>query len=195
MNYLFHCWLGRSDDGLKAGGFLGDFIKGELGDNLPIELKRGLQLHRHIDAISNRLPSMRASYSRFGPELRRPAPILLDLMADHYLAKYWEEFGEGHLTDFTKSCYSTIGQYEIPPGAHRMYEHACQTDLFARYADLAVIEDIMHRILQRLKFTEQSALLSKYLRMNEVALKHDFDAYYADLLRCADSWLASEQIA
>ncbi|MCY3857341.1 MAG: ACP phosphodiesterase [Gammaproteobacteria bacterium] len=192
MNYLLHCWLGRADPGLKAGGFLGDFVKGKLEDDIPPDLRRGLQLHRHIDVQSNRLPSMRGTYHRFGDGLRRPAPILLDLMADHVFAKHWEEFGTGELSEFTQSCYDAIGRFEIPVSAQRFYDHMRHTDLLARYAQLEVVEDIMVRILKRLRFSDMEQNLSRQLRENEVGFRADFETYFRDLQDVTAAWHEDE---
>ena len=189
MNYLLHCWLGRADNGLKAGGFLGDFIKGSLGDDMPSDLKRGLLLHRHIDVQSNQLPSMRRTYHRFGDELRRPAPVLLDLMADHVFAKHWDEFGTGELGEFTKSCYEAIESFDVPTSAQRFYEHMRSTDLLARYSQLEVVEDIMVRILKRLRFSNLNTSLATLLRENEQGFRDDFESYFEDLQALTCAWL------
>lgn len=189
MNYLLHCWLGRGDPGLQAGGFLGDFIKGTLETDIPPDLKRGLLLHRHIDVQSNRLPSMRDTYHRFGAELRRPAPILLDLMADHVFAKHWEEFGTGELEEFTQSCYDAIEKFEVPASAQRFYDHMRSTDLLARYAQLDVVEEIMVRILKRLRFSGMEQHLSRRLRENEVDFRDDFGKYFQELQAVTSVWL------
>lgn len=186
-----HCWFARSEPGLQAGGFLGDFIKGRLADkDCPEELKQGLRLHRHIDHVSNKLPSLRISYTRFGDALRRPAPVLTDLIADHIFAKYWDRYGEGTLTDFTAGCYHSIGQYSIPESAQRMYGHMLKTDLFASYAELEVMEDIMQRILKRLRFGHLAEELTAKLRSQEDALVSDFDRYFYELESCANTWIS-----
>ena len=188
MNYLIHCWLGRHDPGLQAGGFLGDFIKGNLGDDIPAELKRGLKLHRYIDMQSNHLTSMKSTYGRFGTELRRPAPVLLDLVADHVFAKHWSEFADGDLESFTQECYEVIGSYKVPASASRLYEHMCATDLFARYAHLSVVEDIMARILKRLRMDHLKAQLAKVLRDEGNGFKSDFETYFPELEQMAAQW-------
>ena len=195
MNYLLHCWLGRADPGLKAGGFLGDFIKGMLDDDIPQALKRGLLLHRHIDVQSNRLPSMRSTYHRFGSGLRRPAPILLDLIADHVFAKHWEEFGTGELSEFTQSCYDAIDLYEVPESARRFYDHMRYTDLLSRYAQLDVVEDIMVRILRRLRFSHMEDELARRLRENEIGFREDFETYFQDLQAVTSAWHDDASVA
>ena len=195
MNYLLHCWLGRSEPGLKAGGFLGDFVKGTLDDDIPPDLRRGLLLHRHIDVQSNRLPSMRGTYHRFGDELRRPAPILLDLIADHVFAKHWHEFGTGELGEFTQTCYDAIERFEVPSSAQRFYHHMRETDLLARYAQLEVVEEIMVRILRRLRFTHMEDVLARLLRENEVGFRVDFETYFQDLQAVTAAWYERESSA
>ena len=185
-----HCWLARSDVGLQAGGFLGDFVKGPLENtDHPEDLKLGLRLHRYIDRQSNQLDSFRQSYARFGTELRRPAPVLTDLIADHIFAKHWDEYGEGSLTEFTQLCYESIGKYAIPASAQRMYDYMCDTDLLARYAQLQVVEDIMQRILKRLKFSHLADHLTLSLREESESLKADFNRYFYDLEQCTSDWL------
>ena len=181
MNYLLHCWLGRSEAGLKAGGFLGDFIKGRLHEDIPDSLTRGIRLHRHIDIVSNHLPAMKTTYHRFGTELRRPAPILLDLVADHVFAKRWHDYCDYPITEFTKSCYRDIGKFEIPNNAETMYEHMCRTDLFARYSDETVMVDIMKRILKRLKFDHLTGQIDTVMHECANDFEEDFKIYYPAL--------------
>ena len=192
MNFLSHCWLGRSEPALIAGGFLGDFIKGRLSEDLPSGLLRGLRLHRRIDAISNEMPEMRSGYKRFGPELRRTAPVMLDLVADHMLAAHWKHHGEGDLEAFTKNCYSVIGSYDIPPAARNFYRHMVDTDLLFRYARLDVMEEVMQRILRRLKFGHLSHELHVVLKDEYQGLYLDFCTYLPLLSNAVDEYLAEE---
>ena len=188
MNFLIHCWLGREDEGLVAGGFLGDYIKGQIPSELPVELRRGIQLHRFIDVESNRLPEMRSTYKRFGERLRRPAPILLDLVADHIFAKYWSHYTSDNLHRFTNACYATIGRYEVPPNAQGIYRYACRSNLFARYADLDVVYNISRRILSRLKFANQAGELARILVSEETNFRSDFDVYFPLLQAKVTTW-------
>lgn len=188
MNYLMHCWLGRGNTGLVAGGFLGDFIKGKLNGTVDAELEQGLRLHRHIDVQSNRLPSLRSTYYRFGTNLRRPAPILLDLMADHLLARHWDRVADGELCEFTQHCYAAIGSFGVPENAARFFSHMRESDLLARYAQLDVIEDIMVRILKRLHYDHLENELTQRLCEQESGFTEDFETYFKDLQMVAQRW-------
>ena len=172
MNHLAHCWLARGSTGHIAGGFLGDYYKGPIPQHLPAELQEGIRLHRQIDTLTNQLPEMRSTYSRFGPELRRVAPILLDLIADHLLASYWDQHGAGELSDFAADCYRIIEQYEIPDSGKRVFHHVVARNLWSEYTDFEVVLSVMCRILTRLRLDDRALHLAK--------LEPQLDDFYQD---------------
>lgn len=192
MNFLAHCLLGHPDPGLVAGGFIGDFIKGRVPEDIPVELQRGVRLHRRIDSISNLMPEMRASYAHFGPELRRVAPVLLDIVADHLLAIHWDRFGEGSLAEFTAVCYATIDRYDVPPRGRRFFAHMRTTDLLARYTDAQVVERAMASVLDRLRHGHLRHHLEPVLGGEPDRFLNDFEVYFPLLTAAVDSYLDGE---
>lgn len=188
MNFLAHCWLARCDEALVAGGFIGDFVKGPIPKTLPDDLQAGIRLHRHIDSASNRLPEMRATYHRFGSDLRRVAPILIDLVTDHLLAKYWDHYGFGELSDFTTGCYEIIGEYDVPQSAASLYRRMMQTDMWSRYSEFNFMRDVMKGILKRLRFDQFLDQLDPLeCRMDD--FHGDFEVYFPLLENIAQNWL------
>ena len=189
MNFLTHCWLARCDEGLVAGGFIGDFVKGTIPHTLPDSLQAGIRLHRHIDSVSNRLSEMRATYHRFGPDLRRVAPVLLDLVTDHLLAKHWEQHGDGDLSEFTNGCYEIIGEYDIPDSALSLYVRMTRTDMWTRYSDFNFMRNVMNGILKRLRFDHHSDQLD-LLEDRMEDFHADFETYFPRLEEVAQIWVA-----
>lgn len=191
MNFLVHSWLARDKRAYLAGAFLGDFVKGPIPATLPKELQEGIRLHRHIDSISNQMEEMRSTYWRFGTELRRVAPILLDLVADHILALHWERYGEGKLLDFTRDCYRAIAEFGVPSSARELYLHTVKNDLWSDYADVDVIVRIMKGILKRLgkdQFADGLSVVERDLSM----FHEDFRNYFPILEQQVNSWRQSE---
>ena len=188
MNFLVHSWLARPQTAHIAGAFLGDFVKGPIPLDLPVSLREGLRLHRHIDSSSNRLEEMRNTYHRFGPKLRRAAPILLDLVADHLLASHWHMHGQGKLEEFTASCYEAISQFEVPENARRMYSHMVASDLWASYANFDVISDIMLRILKRLRLGDHATTVFE-LESSLDLFYADFCIYFPLLEEISENWM------
>lgn len=161
MNFLAHCLLAQPGDGYLAGAVLGDFVKGPIPDHLPAALRAGIRLHRRIDSFSNRLPEMKASVAHFDPALRRAAPVLLDVMADHCLALRWRQLCGQDIGAFTATAYAAIARFEdcVPEHGRRFVRYMAETDLLARYADSSVTRRAMTHILQRLRVGHLAPLL------------------------------------
>jgi acyl carrier protein phosphodiesterase len=190
MNFLAHCTLASAHPELLVGGFLGDFVKGPVPD-LPGELSAGIRLHRHIDAYSHRQADLRRSAERFGPELRRYAPIFVDLIADHFLARDFDTIHQAELSTFTDTAYQCIGDHRrhLSNDAERFYEHARHRDLFAAYQEPLVLERTIERIAQRLRRPELTAQVMSRLAGIERALAADFARYYPALQTQTTIWL------
>ena len=180
MNFLAHCLLARPGAGLVAGGVLGDFVKGPIPSHLPADLKAGIRLHRRIDSYSNRLPELRAGFAHFDPALRRVAPVLLDIVADHCLALAWRRFAEDELEAFTPEVYGALASYHAwaPEPGREFVNHMTRTDLLARYVEPLVIRRAMANVLARLRFTHLDHKLDDVLAQRLPALREDFLVYF-----------------
>ena len=191
MNFLAHCLLARPGAGVIAGGVLGDFVKGPIPPSLPGELRAGIRLHRRIDSYSNRLAEMKVSVARFDPALRRVAPVLLDIVADHCLALTWPRFSDEDLSAFSARVYRAIDEYDeyIPVRGRSFIARMVETDLLARYGEPAVIERAMAHVLERLRVPHLRGRLDGVLEADLPAFIGDFHVYFP-LLR---SFAAAER--
>ncbi len=183
MNFLAHCLLAQPGDGFLAGGVLGDFVKGSIPEHLPPPLRAGIALHRRIDSYSNRLAEMKRSIPRFGPALRRVAPVLLDIVADHCLALDWHRFGHEPLPAFAARVYAAIRAFDahVPERGRRFVDHMARVDLLARYAETEVIESAMTHVLRRLRMTGLQADLDGLVDAERAAFAADFRIYFPRL--------------
>ncbi len=180
VNFLAHCLLARPGDGFLAGGVLGDFVKGPIPNSLPPQLHAGVRLHRRIDSCSNRLPLMKPSVARFDPALRRLAPVLLDLVADHCLALAWRRFAQDDVASFAAEVYAAIDTFNahVPANGRHFVERMIETDLLARYAEPAVIQRAMEHVLTRLRFAHLRDRLHGVLDGDLPGFVADFEVYF-----------------
>ena len=183
MNFLAHCLLAWPGQGWIAGGVLGDFVKGKVPESLPPELRAGIRLHRRIDAFCNHLVDMKPSIARFGPELRRAAPVLLDVVADHCLALAWPRYAEVPLADFTTEVYADLRRFDayVPDGGRPFVKRMIDTDLLARYAEPAVRDRALAYILSRLRLAHLNPRLKSLLDTQLPAFVEDFHGYFPKL--------------
>lgn len=197
MNFLAHCLLAWPGQGWIAGGVLGDFVKGRVPESLPWELRAGIRLHRRIDTISNRLAAVKPSIGRFDGQLRRAAPVLLDIVADHCLALTWPRYADVALSKFTAEVYAALQQFDahVPDTGRPFIERMIDTDLLARYAEPAVRDRALQYVLSRLRLTHLSPELASLLDAQLPAFVEDFHGYFpklqafaaAERRRCLDS--------
>ena len=201
MNFLAHCLIAtraahRTEDAaLVAGGFLGDFIKGPLPQEMPRGLALGVRLHRRIDAYSNQHPGIRTSSRRFPAELRRIAPILVDVLCDHLLSSRWEEFHAASLPGFTTHIYDVVASHEewLTDNGHRFLAYARERDLLASYADWEVVLGALRSITRRLGRNELNPLLERAVPALLADLEADFVSYFPDIIDHARFWVAGER--
>ena len=189
MNFLAHGLLAWPGQGWTAGGVLGDFVKGRVPESLPPELRAGVRLHRRVDAFSNRLPDMRPSIARFDIELRRAAPVLLDIVADHCLALTWPRYAGVPLGDFTAEVYAALRHFDayVPDRGRPFIARLIETDLLARYAEPTVRDRALQYVLSRLRLTHLSPRLAALLDAQLPAFVEDFHGYFPKLQAFADA--------
>ena len=187
MNFLAHALLAAPRVEHIAGGIIGEFYRGAIDKALPTEFANGIRLHRHIDSFSNRLGAMKPSIERFGPDLRRPAPVLLDIVADHLLAKHFDEFSNYPLRDFTDSTYAAVDQYRayVPDRGRRFLDYLVDDDVLYRYADYAIARRGLRHVMRRLGFDSMMGALDSVIAEREADLLDDFRTYFPALLNFA----------
>lgn len=92
MNYLFHLYLSGSDPDVMTGNFMGDFVKGRLGDFYPPGITTGIRLHRSIDSFAQHHPAFTRSRLRLAEDLGLYRGIIVDLFYDHFLSSGWDRW-------------------------------------------------------------------------------------------------------
>jgi len=136
MNFLAHLWLAQSDDGLRLGAMLGDFVRGGMDTSeLPLAAQRGIQMHRFIDQYMDGLPAMAELRQRFKPPFRRYAGIVIDMAFDHQLARRWNEYSAISLQQFDIEVRQLLAQYDelLPAELKGFMRYADRRGLFAAY--------------------------------------------------------------
>ncbi len=197
MNFLAHCALGSGHRHHLVGGFLGDFVKGQVPAYLPLDLQTGIRLHRRIDAFSAVQGDIKSSVARLPATARRLAPVFIDLLADHFLARRFEyEHGQS-LATFAPYAYGILANHEdyFPAPALRLSRFMRDNDLFSRYVDLDPVERAFRRIARRLGYDALVGECMTALRGSYKAFEYDFSRYYPALREHTAVWLsqASQQ--
>lgn len=110
MNHLAHLYLARADPESRLGNLLGDFRRQIDSGDLSPPVRRGLDNHRRVDALTDAHPLVARGRSLFSRRRRRFAGIALDVVFDHFLIRHWSCFATQPLGDFVEEVYRDLEQ-------------------------------------------------------------------------------------
>ncbi|BEH98199.1 ACP phosphodiesterase [Edwardsiella ictaluri] len=109
-------------------------------------------MHRRVDSMTDSLPQVRAARAWFGDGYRRVAPITLDIVWDHFLARHWSTLEpQRPLPDFIAHARTAILPHleGTPPRFHTLNQHLWQERWLQRYAELPFIARVLSGMAQR----------------------------------------------
>lgn len=162
-----------------VGGFLGDFIKGPLKNDLPEEIEAGIRLHRQIDAKSDCHPAIGSLKSKLPSHWCRYLGIVSDLYCDHLISNQRLDLLPQPIQEFSDTCYSILGKSEhlFPDRAKMVFNRMHSGRWLERYADLQFTVGSLERIGMRLKFENPLSKSDELVRNNATL----FDKYCPSL--------------
>jgi len=189
MNYLFHLYLSGDDPEILTGNFMGDFVKGRLGDAYPPRLRRGIELHRGIDSFAQGDPQFTRSRLRLSEDFGLYRGILVDLFYDHFLAVTWSDWSTEPLEEYLQRarCVVEGNRCHLPERLQGLVPIIFE-DLILSYRKTEGIEQALLRLSKRVKRANPLAGGGKELTRNYKGLQDDFLEFlpaareYADLM-------------
>lgn len=111
MNILAHLHLATLAKSSIIGNAAADYVKGNPYKQYPLIIADGIMLHRRVDKCVDGLAEIKQAKTLFQPHLQRFAPIALDIIWDHFLAKNWHNyFPQQSLLDFDQHILAVIEQ-------------------------------------------------------------------------------------
>lgn len=113
MNFLAHAYLSFGNEGILIGNMIADHVKGQHAlQAFPEEVRRGINLHRKIDAFTDEHPATQRAKVWFREDYHLYAGPIMDTLYDHFLANDPVHFrDEQALRHFTQQTYATLDQH------------------------------------------------------------------------------------
>ncbi len=190
MNHLAHFHLAAPQPELIVGNLLGDYVKGPLSNPCPHNFHLGIKLHRAVDGYTDRHAIVRRSHRRFDREFRRYAPLMTDIIFDHFLARCWAEFHEVPLARFHDEIFLTIDGYRrhLPDAARRWLDHMAASRALVRHRHPVFVHKSFVHLSKRLTRSNPLADGFEQFRNHEDGLEADFREFYPGLRDFVRSW-------
>jgi len=193
VNYLVHFLLAGDDDELRLGNLLGDFVKGRVRrfehQGVTERLRAGIQMHRAIDALSDRHPAVHRSKRIVAQEYGRLSAVIVDVFYDHVLARRWTEHHPQPLSVYAQDVYRTLGGnlHRLPAGVHPLVRSMTRGDWLGGYASARGIERALQGMAQRRPVAATIGTAGRMLADHFDRFSDDFNEFLPDLrTRCAE---------
>jgi len=153
MNFLAHIYLSGDNDLLKIGNFMADGIHGKHYENFPLEIQKGIILHREIDTFTDAHPIFRQSTKRLHPNYHHYSGIIVDIFYDHFLAKNWINYSTESLENFTDRFYQSLrDNYDVlNEKTQKMVPYLIQQNWLMSYQSIEGIAIILEKMDNRMK--------------------------------------------
>jgi len=172
MNYLAHLLLAGKNHGMILGSLLEDYIVGgvenETNRHLPADVKTGLKLHRHIDTFTDSDREVAECKQFFYPGFGKYAPVVVDVILDHFLHKNWAVFAGEEFDVFKNRVYDSLTtQYtELqPPPLKALVESMVYHDWLKSYIHFRGVEKALsslNRRVQQVDLTEALPVMNEH---------------------------------
>ena len=184
MNYLAHIYLSGNNKMVTIGNFIADGIRGKKYKTYPIEVQKGILLHRQIDTFTDAHPTVRQSTKRLHENYGHYSGIIVDILYDHFLAKNWSTYSNVPLEDYAENFYQILtDNIEIlPQRILKMMPHLISGNWLLSYATKEGIAKVLDGMNKRTKNRSQMNLATKELDLFYDEFEAEFTSFFEELI-------------
>ena len=202
MNHLAHFFLSGDNEDLAIGNLVADFITNRDLPQFTEGVKRGIMLHRAIDAFTDAHPIVKQSTKRLHPFHHKYSPVIVDIYYDFLLAKNWEKYSHedpfpkesgfrssternDEIRLFVDKMYNllTIKHLELPLKLRNRLPHMIADDWLMRYTTFEGLNGAFLRIEKAAAFPGNFGNAAHHLELFLAEFDVEFNLFFPDLLK------------
>lgn len=186
MNFLAHSYLSGNNPKILVGNFMGDFVKGgDVHERFEPAIALGIDLHRLIDAFTDRHPVVKESKKRLREKYRHYAPVIVDMYYDHFLASNWSAYHDLPLKEFAANTYQILNANldVLPEKLRHMLPYMMHGNWLVNYGKVEGIQRALTGMSRRTSFNSQMEDAVNDLRKHYDAFGDEFKLFFPDLVR------------
>ena len=184
MNFLAHIYLSGDNDLMKIGNFMADGIHGKHFDTFPMEIQKGIILHRSIDTFTDAHPIFRQSTKRLHANYHHYSGIIVDIFYDHFLAKNWNDYSDERLDDYSERFYQSLRENHdsLTLKTQKMLPYMENHNWLLSYQSIESIESVLARMDTRMKYESNMRFSVVELRTFYSEFESEFTAFFKELI-------------
>jgi acyl carrier protein phosphodiesterase len=194
MNFLAHIYLSGDNDLIKIGNFMADGIRGKQFKNYPVDVQKGIILHRAIDTFTDAHPVFRRSTKKLHSRYHHYAGVIVDVFYDHFLAKNWVTYSNENLSDFVTAFYESLSENTpiLSEKTVMLMPYMIDQNWLLSYQTIEGINNILTQMDGRTKNKSKMRFATEELRELYTEFEEDFTDFFDDLRTHAKQKLIEE---
>ncbi|PWA06310.1 acyl carrier protein phosphodiesterase [Flavobacterium laiguense] len=183
MNFLAHIYLSGDNDLIKIGNFMADGIRGKHFEGYPLEIQKGIILHRFIDTYTDAHLVFRKSTKRLHEKYHHYAGVIVDVFYDHFLAKNWNHYSDENLELYVARFYQSLqDNYEfLSERTKGMMPYMINQNWLVSYQTTEGINRILTQMDSRTKNESKMRFATHELIEYYTDFEQEFTTFFKDL--------------
>jgi len=162
---------------------MADGIRGKHFESYPLEIQKGIILHRFIDTYTDSHPIFRESTKRLHENYHHYAGVIVDIFYDHFLAKNWSIYSDENLNEFTERFYQSLrDNFDVLSERTKgMMPYMINHNWLASYQTVEGISQILTRMDSRTQNESKMRFASNELIEFYTEFEQEFTTFFEDL--------------
>jgi acyl carrier protein phosphodiesterase len=195
MNFLAHIYLSGDNDLIKIGNFMADGIRGKHFETFPMDVQKGIILHRAIDTYTDAHPVFRQSTKKLHKRYHHYAGVIVDVFYDHFLAKNWPTYSNENLEEYIQRFYQSLDDNPtvLTERTVGIMPYMIKQNWLWSYQSVEGINTILTQMDGRTKNESKMRFATEELQESYLELEQEFTDFFEDLRKHAREKLMSLQ--
>jgi acyl carrier protein phosphodiesterase len=184
MNFLAHAYLSFENEPILVGNMISDFVKGKKKFDFPLDIQKGIALHRMIDTYTDSHPSTKAAMRLFKPAAGAYAGPFVDVVYDHFLANDVSAFHAiSDLDEFAQRSYAMLAHYSslLPERFALLLPSMINYNWFLNYRSNNGVQNSFGSIFRRARYLEKNEQVFESFVDNYEALRNCYSEFFPAL--------------
>ena len=184
MNFLAHIYLSGNHHEIKIGNFIADSVRGRKYLNYPENIQKGILLHRAIDTYTDSHPTVRMSTKKLHKNYHHYSSVIVDILYDHFLAKYWSAYHNTPLDIYVEDFYKELESYYpiLPEKVKKMMPYMIADNWLLSYKTVDGIGRILYQMNKRTKYKSKMNFAVIELEQYYTEFETEFRSFFDELI-------------
>lgn len=191
MNFLGHLLLSHGDADVMLGNFLGDFVVRRDYGVYSQQVRRGFELHLHIDSFTDRHSVVARSKSIFSEDFGRYSSVIVDVVYDHFIAIDWALYHTQELDDFADTVYERLLMREdvLPDSVQRFLPYMVRDNWLVNYGTMEGLYRSLYGLSRRAQYNKELHTAVKHVEKSYSLLRNDVQEFIPEAMESTRAYL------